>query len=72
MALIDQEAVMKKSLFVLLVAAMHCGCAASTTPQVDSLAHISYDEFAAEIEISHEAIGRRGETPQPVAANRPD
>ena len=72
MAHIDQGAVMKKSFLVLLFAAMHCGCATPTAPQVDSRALISYSEIAAEIEVSHQAASGPGEKPQPVAVNLPD
>ena len=70
MAHIDQGAVMKKSILILLLAAMHCGCAA---PRADNdHALISYDEIAAEIKVSYRATSEPGETTRPVAANMPD
>ncbi len=72
MAHIDQGAVMKKPFIVLILAAMHCGCATPTTPQVDNRSLISYSEIAAEIKISHQSTSRPDEWPQPVAANLPN
>ncbi len=64
---------MMKSILVLLLAAMHCGCATPTTPPVDiGRALISYDEIAAKIKVSYQATSGPGETTQPVAANLPD
>jgi hypothetical protein len=70
MSNIDQGAVMKKSILVLLLAAMHCGCAAPWAANGRAL--ISYDEIAAEIKVSYRATSGSGKTTQPVAANMPD
>ena len=73
MANIDQGAVMKKSILVLLLAAMHCGCATPNAPLADNdRTLISYEEIAAEIKVSYRATSGPGETNQPVAANMPD
>jgi uncharacterized protein YcfL len=67
----DQGAVMKKSLLVLLLAVLHSACSTPTATQVDSNALISFEEIAAEINISHKATRELRETPRPVAANVP-
>jgi hypothetical protein len=73
MANIDQGAVMKKSILVLLLAAIHCGCATPNAPLADNgRALISYDEIAAEIKVSYQATSGPREATQPVAANMPD
>jgi len=73
MANIDQGAVMKKSILVLLLAAMHCGCATPSARLADNgRPLISYDEIATEIDVSYRATSGPDETTRPVAANMPD
>ena len=64
---------MKKSILVILLAAMHCGCATPNARLADNgRPLISYDEIATEIKVSYRATSGPGETNQPVAANMPD
>lgn len=60
---------MKKSILVLLLAVMHSACSTPSATQVNSNALISFEEFAAEISISHKATRESRESPRPVAAN---
>jgi uncharacterized protein YcfL len=62
---------MKKSFFVLLLAVMNYGCSTPATTQVDNQALISYDEIAAEIEVSYQSSNGSDEWSRPVAVNQP-
>lgn len=62
---------MKKSFFVLVLAVMNYGCSTPATTKVDNQALISYDEIAAEIEISYQSSSGSDEWSRPVAINQP-
>jgi uncharacterized protein YcfL len=62
---------MKKTFFVLLLGVMNCGCSTPAATQVDNQALISYDEIAAEIDVSYESSSGSDEWSRPVAVNQP-
>ncbi len=67
----DQGVVMKKSFFILLLAAMNYGCSTPAVTQIDNHALISYDEISAEIEVNYQAASGSDDWSRPVAANLP-
>jgi hypothetical protein len=60
---------MKKSFPVLLLAVMSYGCSTPSAVQADNHSLISYDEIAAEIEVSYETPNGSYGWSRPVAAN---